>query len=67
MIDYKKLYHIMVDGVERAISAISQQNYGIAKKLLIRAEREAEEVYLCTAGNGEAEEGEAPRSFPSGE
>ena len=55
MVDYKKLYYIMVDASERAIAAIAQQNYGIAKKTLIRAEREAEELYIDTAEEEEDE------------
>lgn len=53
MVDYKKLYYIMVDASERAITAITQQNYGIAKKALIHAEREAEELYILGAEDGE--------------
>ena len=49
MVDYQKLYYIMVDASERAIMAISQQNYGVAKKTLIVAERRAEELYIETA------------------
>ena len=55
MVDYKKLYYIMVDASERAIAAITQQNYGLAKKTLIRAEREAEELYMDTAEDEENE------------
>lgn len=55
MVDYKKLYYIMVDASERAITAMTQQNYGIAKKTLIRAEREAEELYMDTAEDEENE------------
>ena len=57
MVDYKKMYHIMVDGSERAITAITQQNYGIAKKALIQAEQAAEEMYIETAEE-ESEEAE---------
>ena len=53
MVDYAKLYHLMVDAAENAISAIDAQNYGAAKDILIRAEREAEDRYIETA---EAEE-----------
>ncbi len=55
MVDYKKLYYIMVDASERAITAMTQQNYGLAKKTLIRAEREAEELYIDTAEDEENE------------
>lgn len=44
--DYRKLYLAMVNGAEKAIRAIEEQNYGLAKQLLIAAEREAEEQYL---------------------
>ena len=56
MVDYKKLYHIMVDASEHAIESITQQNYGMAKETLIRAEREAEELYIRSA-EGEEQEG----------
>lgn len=46
MIDYEKLYHIMVDASEKAIEAIDNQNYGLAKQLLIHAEQKAEDRYI---------------------
>ena len=46
MVDYQKLYYIMVDASERALVALNQQNYGVATKILITAERRAEELYL---------------------
>ena len=49
MVDYAKLYHLMVDAAENAIAAINAQNYGAAKRILIHAEREAEERYIETA------------------
>ncbi len=58
MVDYAKLYHKMVDAAENAIGAINAQNYGMAKKILIRAEREAEELYIKTSENG----GEPPET-----
>ena len=57
MVDYKKMYYIMVDASERAITAITQQNYGIVKKALIQAEQAAEEMYIETAEE-ESEEAE---------
>ena len=53
MADYAKLYHLMVDAAENAIGAINAQNYGTAKEILIRAEREAEERYIETAEDEE--------------
>ena len=44
--DYKKLYLIMVDAVERAIEAIDAGNPLVAKKLLIAGEQQAEELYI---------------------
>ena len=55
MVDYKKMYYIMMDGSERAITAIREQNFGTARKILIQAERAAEELYIQTADD-EAEE-----------
>ena len=55
MVDYKKMYYIMMDASERAIIALKQQNYGVAKKILIAAERRAEELYIETADKEEEE------------
>lgn len=57
MVDYKKMYYIMMDGSERAISAMREQNFGTARKILIQAERAAEELYIQTADD--EEEGDA--------
>ena len=46
MIDYKPLYHTMLNASENAIKAIEEQNFGMAKDILIHAEQAAEEVYL---------------------
>ena len=43
---YQRLYHLMVDAAEYAISAIEDQNYGTAKSILVAAEQNAEELYL---------------------
>ena len=53
MVDYAKLYYLMMDAAENAIGAINAQNYGMAKEILIRAEREAEERYIETAEDGD--------------
>ena len=44
--DYEQLYHMMVNAMERAIEAIDEQNYGLAKNTLIQAELAAEEKYI---------------------
>lgn len=40
------MYHILVAGAEKAIAALKEQNYGLARDFLIQAEQEAEEIYL---------------------
>ncbi|MDD5912727.1 MAG: hypothetical protein PUC62_00345 [Oscillospiraceae bacterium] len=44
--DYEVLYHLMVDASERAIEAIERQNCAAAKDILIRAQQDAEELYI---------------------
>lgn len=46
MMDYKKLYILMLDASERAIEEIEKLNYGAAKEILIAAEQECEEIYV---------------------
>ena len=46
MVDYEKLYCLMVDAAERAIAAIEQQSYDAARRILIAAEQSAEELYI---------------------
>jgi len=46
MMDFQHLYHILLNASEDAIAQIEQQNYGLAKEILIRAEQQAEEEYL---------------------
>ncbi len=44
--DYEALYHLMVDASERAIEALERQNCCAAKDILIRAQQDAEELYI---------------------
>ena len=46
MVDYEKMYCLMVDASERAIEAIEQQRYDAARDILIDAEQSAEELYI---------------------
>ena len=46
MVNYQKLYVLMIDAAEKAIEEIEKQNYGTAKEILIAAEQECEERYL---------------------
>lgn len=43
--NYETLYHIMVNGSERAIEAIENGNPALAREILINAEQKAEEEY----------------------
>ena len=49
MPDYEKLYHLMISAAEDAIEALEVGNVWDAKRLLIQAEREAEEAYIENA------------------
>ena len=46
--DYRRMYHIMLDGAEKALEALEASNFGLAKEILIDAEEKAEEIYLQT-------------------
>ena len=46
MVDYEKLYHLMVNASEDAIEEIEKQNYGSAKEVLVAAEQRCEDIYL---------------------
>jgi len=49
MVRYDLLYHIMVDGAERALEALERGAPEEARRLLIAAERAAEELYIAQA------------------
>lgn len=46
MTDFESLYHIMVHASEAAIAALEAGNVWDAKRILIEAERAAEERYI---------------------
>ena len=46
MVDYEKMYCLMVDASERAIEAIERGNCDAARDILIAAEQSAEELYI---------------------
>ena len=48
---YKKMYFGLFNAVSDAIAEIEEQNYGAAKKLLVKAQRNAEEQYLSGEDN----------------
>ena len=43
---YKKMYLILFNAITDALEAIKAQNFGTAADTLIRAQQDAEEVYL---------------------
>ena len=52
MTDIPNYYTLLFNRVTDAIKALEQQNYGTAKDMLVKAQQEAEELYI--------EAGEAP-------
>ena len=68
MVNYQRLYHLMVNASENALAALEAGNPLLAQKILIDAEREAEEQVLSAEtgdekyGNGAA--GEIIRAAP---
>lgn len=49
VINYEKLYHMMFNAATNAISALDKSNYGAARALLVKAQQDAEELYIETA------------------
>ena len=47
MNEIPEYYTILFHAAERAIRALEQQNYGLAKQLLIDGERAAEEAFVA--------------------
>ena len=48
MEEYKESYLVLFRAVRDAVDAIEQQNYGMAKELLIQGEQKAEEIFLSS-------------------
>lgn len=46
MLDYEKLYHLMVNAAEDALAALESGNIWDARRILTAAEQEAEEQYI---------------------
>ena len=46
MVNYQKMYHLLMDASEKALAELENQNYGRAKDLLMEAECDAEELYI---------------------
>jgi len=48
MADYKRMYTTMVDAAEQAIELMNIGDYCGARRLLINAEQEAEDIFVET-------------------
>lgn len=46
--DYQKLYTLVFNACTDAIEQMDANNYGIAGEILVKAQQEAEELYLET-------------------
>ena len=46
MPDYQKLYTLLFNAATDALRAMEQLNFGQARDLLIRAQQQAEELYI---------------------
>ena len=44
--EYEKLYGILFNVLTDAIEQIDLKNYGAARELLVKAQQQAEEVYI---------------------
>ena len=47
MMDYQKLYAVIFNAVTDAVEQLELQNFGVAREILIRAQLETEEQYMC--------------------
>ena len=46
MNDYKKPYLLLLTSCAAAVAALEKQNFGHAKDILLRAQREAEDAFI---------------------
>lgn len=51
--DYKELYHLLLNASEDALVALERHDFMQAHKILVAAERNAEERYLQQTENDE--------------
>lgn len=47
MDELPKYYTALFNAIERAIQSLDDQNYGLAKKILIESQQDAEEAFLA--------------------
>ena len=53
---YQKMYAILFRAATDALEAIRAQNYGIAADILMTAQCESEEIFICAEESGEESE-----------
>ncbi len=47
-----KMYTRLFNGITDALEALERQDYGVARELLVRAQQDAEELYICEEKTG---------------
>lgn len=60
MISYKNLYYRLFNAVSDSITAMQEYNYGVAKKILVQAQLECEDIYIDSSD----EEGKSIEAKP---
>ena len=43
---YRKMYYTLFNAITDALEAMEQQNYGQARRLLIAAQQQSEEIFM---------------------
>ena len=56
MIDYQKLYTTLFNSLTDAIEEMDTHNFGNAKKIIIKAQQDAEQMYLAQSDDEEVDE-----------
>jgi hypothetical protein len=46
MVNYEALYKALFNGLTDAIRELDRQNYGSARQTLVKAQQEAEEIFM---------------------
>lgn len=46
MDDYRMMYYILFNAITNAIKAQAESDYGLAMKILIKAQQNAEEIFI---------------------
>jgi len=45
-VDYKELYLLLFRAATKALDAMQNQNFGLARQILVQAQQDAEELYI---------------------